>query len=247
MNNAQKENFSSEEGSQASSESLRQYYLESMGIQSWQLYANLHQDVCSDQPSAADSLNIDTQQLSTLATNLTDLHNEIIVCTKCEFSNNQTQTVAGEGNHSAELMIIVQSPQGEGQIFSHPEKTLLSKMLKAIDIEINDVFITPLLKCSPQADRTINAVDAQTCSSYIKQQIALVQPSMLFAMGEITAQFLLNSTGAIDDLRTQDYRYQQLPMMVSYLPTDLLREPASKKKAWADLQRLQKCLQGHLE
>ena len=246
--NEQKENMSSENLSQATSESLRHYYLESMGIQSWQLYGDTHQDTSCDKQPATDTVTEQTlTEISSPApvTSLASLQSEITACTKCEFSNNQKQAVFGEGNSSASLMIIVLLPQSDGQILSDSEKTLLSKMLKAIDIEISDVFITPLLKCPQQTDRIITALDVQTCSSYIKQQIEFVQPSMLFVMGENTAQCLLNTIDKIDDLRIQNCHYQQLPMMISYSPNDLLSQPLNKKKAWADLKSLQKRLQSN--
>jgi len=243
--NEQKENMSSEDLSQAASESLRHYYLENMGIQSWQLYGDVYQDTSCDKQLATDTVTETFSQAS--VTSLASLQSEITACTKCEFSNNQKQAISGEGNSSASLMIIVLLPQSDGQIFSASEKTLLSKMLKAIDVEINDVFITPLVKCPQQADSIITAADVQTCSSYIKQQIEFVQPSMLFVMGENTAQCLLNSTDKIDDLRIQNCQYQQLPTMISYSPNDLLSQAVNKKKAWADLQSLQKRLHSHLQ
>jgi len=248
--NEQKENMRSEDLSQAAFESLRHYYLESMGIQSWQLYGDVYQETSCDKQPATDTVT-ESSLTKTFSqapvTSLASLQSEITTCTKCEFSNNQKQGVSGEGNASASLMIIILLPQSDGEIFSASEKTLLSKMLKAIDIEINDVFITPLVKCPQQADSIITARDVQTCSSYVKQQIEFVQPSMLFVMGEATARCLLNTTDKIDDLRVQGCHYQQLPMMVSYSPNDLLSQPVNKKKAWADLQSLQKRLQSHLQ
>ena len=248
--NEQKEDMSSKNLSQIASESLRHYYLESMGIQSWQLYGDTFQDTAYDKQPAMEAAAEPTSTKvpsQSPATHLASLQSEITACTKCELSNNQQQAVPGEGGFSASLMIIILLPQRDGQILPAPEKILLSKMLKAIDIEINDVFITPLVKCPQQTDHAMTASNVQTCSSYIKQQIAFIQPSMLFVMGEETAQCLLNTSDKIDDLRVQSYHYQQLPIMISYSPNDLLSQPVHKKKAWADLQNLQKRLQSHLQ
>ncbi len=117
--------------------------------------------------------------------------------------------------------------------------TLLTKMLQAIEVDINNVFISSLLKCHVPDSHTILQSEVIACSQYLNQQIALIQPDILFVMGQTVAQYLLNSTADIDTLRTQQHEYAQLPVLVSYAVNDLLINPAEKRKAWTDLKKLQ--------
>lgn len=119
---------------------------------------------------------------------------------------------------------------------------LLTKMLQAIKVNINDVFITSLLKCIIPAGHTIMPAEITACRHHLDQQIETIQPDRLFVMGELATQYLLGSKKKIDSLREQQYEYVGRPVCISYSTDELLLQPENKRKAWLDLQRLQQQL-----
>ncbi len=232
----------------------RRYYLDVMGIQSWALYAPAGS--VTPEPTAAenrpepvmDAQAMDTPGLAEAAPKPAVLLEEQVQnCRRCERSVSRRQGLPGRGNTRPRLMIISLAPDETddacGQLLSGDAGELLGKMLKAIELDINEVFITSLLKCAAPDRHSVKPAEITACSLYLKEQLAQLQPQILFVMGERAAQSLLNSTDKIDTLRSQLHYYEQRPVLVSYAASDLLARPAEKKKAWADLQLLQKQLQ----
>ncbi len=226
-----------------SAENLRRYYLQTMGIQSWVLKQSTQPELTA----AAKAKN--PQPPLTLSA----LQQQIEDCTRCALSADCNQHSFGMGDPAARVMLICLAPDTSdfmidscervqsvnNSLMSTDENTLLTRMLQAIEVDINDVFISSLLKCHVPASHTILPSEVIACSQYLNQQIALIQPAVLFVMGQAVAQYLLNSTADIDTLRTQQHAYAQRPVVVSYAVNDLRINPAEKRKAWADLKKLQ--------
>jgi len=122
-------------------------------------------------------------------------------------------------------------------------------MLAAINVAIDDVYITSLLKCSVPATHTVSTTELHHCNDYLKQQIKSVQPKLVIVLGETAARCMLQSTMTLDDLRAttnineKNTEYESIPLFVSYSPQELLNAPAGKRKAWSDLQQIQKIIQ----
>lgn len=156
------------------------------------------------------------------------------------------QTVLGADNLSADLMIIGDAPgfyeNQQGEPFADRADQLLNAMLKAIGFERDTVHIA---NCAPSNNRDSEAEEVERCSSFLAKQIALVQPKLLLALGEIAAHSLLDTKASLEELRNKMHLYQQIPLLITYHPTDLLRSPKDKGKAFQDLQLVYKTLLGN--
>ncbi len=206
------------------SKTLAQYYLQTMGIDTW----------------IVRGIN------STAETTLASLEKEVAACIRCPLHKSRSQTVFARGNHQAKLMIIGEAPgfyeDKQGLPFVGKAGSLLMQMLKSIGLSDEEVYIANVLKCRPPNNRDPVAEEISQCSGYLNQQIQLIQPKLILALGRFAAQFLLNKQLPLNQLRNKFYQYQQIPFIVSYHPAYLLRNPADKKKAYADLMSAQQFL-----
>jgi uracil-DNA glycosylase family 4 len=215
-------------------EELRRYYLESMGIQVWD-------DFNAEVPAM-----VEPQPVAGLDVWKT-LQQTVTTCTLCELHQSRTQTVFGVGNQHADVLVIGEAPghdeDAQGEPFVGPAGELLIAMLLAINLKREDVYIANILKCKPPNNRDPEASEIESCSQYLRQQIRLIQPKAIFAVGRIAAQALLNSTETISSLRGEQHSYEGVPLIASYHPAYLLRKPTEKRKSWEDLQALQRLLE----
>jgi uracil-DNA glycosylase family 4 len=248
-------------------ENTRRYYLETMGIQCWQLLDNetpgiVDRHINNAVQPEGDSSHSDRDVAPVLQqaaeNNWQRLETDVQQCNKCQLHKTRKQAILGRGNQSAALMIILLAPDmiddTSGQLCDSAAYQLLSKMLSAIDIAIDDVYITSLLKCGAPVMHSVS-LELQQCNEYLKQQIQLIQPRQLAVLGETAARCLLQNDKPLDNLRAMfnaeeknnssiPARYESIPMLVSYSPQELLQQPENKRKAWLDLQQLQKMMQG---
>jgi len=213
-------------------ESLRRYYLDVMGIQCWQLRgkAALKDSTCA---TVIVDNNGNRQQLEA---NAQQGDNDFRAAGK--------QTVTGHGNLSAQLMFVL--PASDSDSASSETHDLFTKMLTAINVDIDDVYISTLLTCKQPPSHTVLPEENRHCLVQLKQQVQLLQPKHLIVLGETTIQYFLQKDLSIDDLRAMNaapqFEIASLPVFASYSPQELLQQPAHKRKAWADLQQLQKML-----
>ena len=162
-------------------------------------------------------------------------------CTRCALHKSRTQTVFGVGRRDAQLFVIGEAPGADedrqGEPFVGRAGQLLNAMLRAIGLPRSEVFIANILKCRPPGNRDPQPEEAASCTPYLSQQIALVQPRVLLAVGRISAQWLLQTDTPIGRLRgrVQTYGERNTPLVVTYHPAYLLRSPLEKAKAWTDL------------
>ena len=173
------------------------------------------------------------------------LRTRVASCRACRLCESRTQTVFGVGNLRAHCMIVGEAP-GEkedlqGEPFVGAAGQLLDRMLPAIGLTRGDaeparqVYIANTLKCRPPRNRNPEPDELARCSVYLIRQIELVRPKLLLAMGRFAVQTLLNSADPIGRLRGRVHRWRDLPVIVTYHPAYLLRNPADKSRAWADL------------
>ncbi|HEV2614802.1 MAG TPA: uracil-DNA glycosylase [Gammaproteobacteria bacterium] len=167
-------------------------------------------------------------------------------CTKCDLHKTRTQTVFGTGNRQARVMFIGEAPGAEedkqGKPFVGRAGQLLTQMLRAVGFSRDDVFIANILKCRPPNNRDPQADEVEQCTPYLKEQIELIKPDVLVALGRIASHFLLNTTTSLSKLRGQVFKFNNTPLLVTYHPAYLLRTPADKAKAYEDLKKIQEFL-----
>jgi DNA polymerase len=178
------------------------------------------------------------------AQTLDGLHERICACVKCPLGRTRTNFVFGTGNPAATLMIIGEAPgadeDAQGEPFVGKAGQLLNKILEAIGFKRGDVYICNILKCRPPGNRKPLAEEVDLCLPYLRKQIALVKPKLILALGLTAAENLLATTESLGRLRGRILEYEGTPLMVTYHPAALLRNPNWKRPAWEDVQAVRK-------
>lgn len=180
--------------------------------------------------------------LSQTATGLDwdELARGVSTCTACPLHRIRTQTVFGVGNRQASWLVIGEAPGEQedlkGEPFVGRAGQLLNEMLRATGYPRDVVYIANVLKCRPPGNRDPKPEEVAACEPYLRQQVALLQPAIILAVGRIAAQNLLKTDAPLSKLRGQVHRYGSIPLVVVYHPAYLLRSPGDKRKAWDDLR-----------
>jgi len=168
------------------------------------------------------------------------LEADIRRCTACRLCEQRRQAVPGVGDRQADWMLVGEGPGAEedrrGEPFVGPAGRLLDAMLAAIDLKRGEgVYIANAVKCRPPFNRTPEPDEIAACLPYLERQIALVRPRLLVALGRPAAQALLGTDVRINAARGKVFSRGGIPVVVTYHPAYLLRNPADKAKAWQDL------------
>jgi DNA polymerase len=161
-------------------------------------------------------------------------------CTACKLRAGCTQTVFGVGDEKAEWLFVGEGPgadeDAQGEPFVGQAGKLLDSMLAAIRLKRgNNVYIANIVKCRPPNNRTPEPDEITTCMPYLQQQIALIKPKLIVALGKTAATSFLGGDATLGSLRGIVHDYKGVPLIVTYHPAYLLRSPAEKAKAWKDL------------
>lgn len=171
-----------------------------------------------------------------------ELESDIRACRACDLCQRRTQTVPGVGDRKARWLLVGEAPGREedlrGEPFVGPAGQLLDRMLAAIGLRRgDDVYIANAIKCRPEHNRTPDPKELQRCLPYLHRQIELLQPALIIALGRPAALALLGTEISISAARGRIHQLPQggPPVMVSYHPAYLLRNPQDKAKAWEDL------------
>jgi uracil-DNA glycosylase family 4 len=208
---------------------LRQDYLSALGIGYW---------VLRNAPPVTEA--VPTPAFASAPWQA--LRARVAACTRCTLSTTRTQTVFGVGSPTAQWLIVGEAPGAEedrqGEPFVGRAGQLLNSMLRAIGLAREQVYIANVLKCRPPGNRDPSPLEAGECLPYLEQQIGLLKPKIMLAVGRIAAQNLLHTDKTLGSLRQQVHRFgqSQLPLVVTYHPAYLLRTPGDKRKAWEDLK-----------
>ena len=164
----------------------------------------------------------------------------VATCTKCRLCEGRRHTVPGEGAAEARLVVVGEGPgrveDETGRPFVGPAGELLTKILAAIELARERVFICNVVKCRPPENRVPQYDEIAACLPYLLRQIELVQPAVILAMGGTAAQTLLNTKQSLGALRNQVHRLRGIPVIVTYHPAALLRNPNWKKPTWDDVR-----------
>jgi DNA polymerase len=161
-------------------------------------------------------------------------------CRKCVLCQTRTRTVPGEGNPAARLMCVGEGPGATedetGRPFVGAAGQLLDQILAAIECPRETVYIANIVKCRPPGNRKPFPDEATSCLPYLHRQIALVRPKVIIALGGTAAEWLLGVKRSLTDLRGQVHRFAGIPLIVTYHPAALLRNPNWKKPTWDDVR-----------
>ena len=187
-------------------------------------------------------------QPSNRAELLAAVRERVSACTQCaHLACSRTQTVFGVGNPDADLMFIGEAPGADedqkGEPFVGRAGQLLTRILKAMNFAREDVYIANILKCRPDmptssfGNRPPTPAEMQTCRPYLVEQIDIIQPSVLVALGAVAVEGLLGTRSAMHELRGRWHTYNGIPLMITYHPAYLLRNqaPSEKRKVWEDM------------
>ena len=170
----------------------------------------------------------------------------VATCTRCPLYSTATNPVPGEGNPNAELMLVGEAPGATedetGRPFVGAAGQLLTKILAAIQLQREDVFICNVLKHRPPGNRNPRPEEVTACSPFLIRQIELIRPKVIIALGTFAAQTLLDTKLSIGKLRGQIHRYFGVPLIVTYHPAALLRNPSWKRPTWDDVKLARRIL-----
>jgi len=164
----------------------------------------------------------------------------VAACTKCRLCEARRHTVPGEGPRDARLVVVGEGPgrveDETGRPFVGPAGELLTKILAAIELRRDQVFICNVVKCRPPENRVPQYDEIAACVPYLFRQIDVLKPQVILAMGGTAAQTLLNTKQSLGALRNQLHRFRGVPVIVTYHPAALLRNPNWKKPTWDDVR-----------
>ncbi len=170
----------------------------------------------------------------------------IKACTNCALNKTRTNTVPGQGAAHPDIMFIGEAPGADedqqGLAFVGRAGKLLTKMIEAMGYTRDEVFIGNILKCRPPNNRAPMPEEMETCTPYLKAQIALLKPKVIVALGATSVKGLLNIKTGISKLRGQWHTFEGTNLMPTYHPAYLLRNPSAKKDVWDDLKDVLKHL-----
>jgi uracil-DNA glycosylase len=178
-----------------------------------------------------------------------ELKQAVPACTACGLHKGRAQTVFGVGDEDADWLLVGEAPGAEedrlGEPFVGQAGKLLDNMLAAIELKRGDnVYIANVLKCRPPGNRNPEPDEVAKCTPFLLQQIGLIRPKLIVAMGRFAAQTLLDTDATIASLRGRLHSYAGVPLIVTYHPAYLLRNLPDKSKAWADLVFARKTMAG---
>jgi DNA polymerase len=176
------------------------------------------------------------------AESLEEIASLIAGCQMCGLSERRTNTVPGEGDPQADLMFIGEAPgyneDVQGRPFVGRAGKLLDDMIRAMGFDRGQVFIGNIIKCRPPNNRDPHPDEMKTCEPFLHRQLELIRPRVICALGRIAIQTLLRSTQPISKIRGKWHAYKGIPLMPTYHPAYLLRNPNGKRPAWEDLQAI---------
>jgi DNA polymerase len=227
------------------SESLRRAYLEALDIAVWE-------PRCAPAPSTRpETPSISSAAMPGAAAPALDapadagaldwepLARTVAACRRCGLHATRTQTVFGVGNRAAQWLFIGEAPGADedrqGEPFVGRAGQLLNAMIEALGLKREEVYIANVLKCRPPGNRDPQSNEVECCEPYLVRQIELIRPRLIVALGRHAAHSLLKTEAPLSRLRGQRLSYRGTPLVVTFHPAYLLRNPADKRRAWDDL------------
>ncbi|MFH0997839.1 MAG: uracil-DNA glycosylase [Pseudomonadota bacterium] len=190
---------------------------------------------CESDDSPDSSVSVSADTLESIQTDIGD-------CRRCKLAQHRTRIVFGEGSPSARLMFVGEAPgfdeDQQGKPFVGKAGQLLSRIIQAIDLTREQVYICNVIKCRPPGNRNPEPDEILACSPFLNRQIASIQPEFICALGTFAAQTLLKTTRPISLLRGQFHDYNGIRLLPTFHPSYLLRSPDKKREVWEDMKLL---------
>lgn len=187
-----------------------------------------------------------SQTLPEAGESVQDIRAEIGVCTRCPLWEGRTNIVHSTGNMQADLMFVGEAPGADEDIQGFPfvgrAGQLLTKIIEAIGISRDEVFIGNINRCRPPGNRQPTPVESETCKPYLMREIAVVRPKVVVVLGNTATQNLLNTKVGITKLRGNFQDYFGVKVMPTFHPAYLLRDPHKKREVWEDMKKVREYL-----
>ncbi len=177
---------------------------------------------------------------------LEQIQAELGDCTRCRLHQGRNNLVFGNGSPNADLMFIGEGPgfdeDKQGIPFVGRAGQLLTKIIEAMKFKRENVYIANIVKCRPPNNRNPELDEMETCLPFLEKQIRAIQPKVIICLGKFAAQTILNTLKPISRLRGTMSEYKGIPVMPTFHPAYLLRNPEAKKQVWADVQQVMNLL-----
>ena len=165
-------------------------------------------------------------------------------CRRCKLHPYRTQIVFGTGNPHAKLIFIGEAPGRDedlqGEPFVGQAGQLLNKIIQAIQLQREEVYIANIIKCRPPENRNPEPDEIAACEPFLIKQLQVIRPKLICALGAFAAQTLLKTEEKISSLRGKFHQYQGIPLMPTYHPAFLLRNPSRKREVWEDMKKIKR-------
>ena len=198
-------------------------------------------------PRGTQEMQTTPDPLSTPAEALAAIRGDIGDCTRCKLHRlGRRQIVFGVGNPAADLMFVGEAPgrdeDEQGIPFVGRAGQLLTKIIEAIGLKRDDVYIANVIKCRPPENRNPEPDEVDTCEPFLFQQIDTIKPTVIVALGTFATRALLRTLDPISRLRGRVYDYRGAKLVPTFHPAFLLRNPSSKREVWEDMKRVRELL-----
>jgi DNA polymerase len=178
---------------------------------------------------------------------LQEVREELGECTRCKLHTHRTQIVFGVGNPAAQLVFVGEAPgadeDAQGEPFVGRAGQLLTKIIQAMGLQREDVYICNIIKCRPPNNRTPEADEILACQPFLLKQLRAIGPRFICALGGPAAQTLLKTKESISRLRGRFFDFHGVPLLPTFHPAYLLRNPHEKKTVWEDMKLLLRTIQ----
>lgn len=190
--------------------------------------------------AAADAVFMYPDEPWVHAQSLEELNKAICTCLKCPLGQTRKNFVFGVGNPKADVMFIGEAPgadeDAKGEPFVGRAGQLLNKIIEAVQLKREEVYICNILKCRPPNNRDPLPSEMETCTPHLYKQIEIMRPKFIICLGRISAHWLLQTNASLTSLRGKTHEYRGAKLIVTYHPAALLRNPNWKRPAWDDMK-----------
>ncbi len=200
-----------------------------------------------DPPRVTSSVSRYLEGASGIVRTLEDLRSHIGDCKRCKLSRGRKNLVFGEGSSKARLVFVGEAPGREEDLAGRPfvgdAGKLLTKMIEnGMGLKREEVYICNIVKCRPPNNRDPEKDEIATCIPFLKEQLRIIQPEVICALGRVAGQSLMGRGFNITKERGRWVSYMNVPLMPTFHPAYLLRYPAAKRQTWEDLKEIMRCL-----
>ncbi len=186
-------------------------------------------------------------QSSARTISLEEIREEIGDCMRCKLCEGRTHIVFGAGNPKADLMFVGEAPGADEDVQGIPfvgrAGQLLTRIIQAIELQRDQVYITNIVKCRPPTNRDPQPDEIATCQGFLFKQIEVIRPKIIVALGKYAAQTLLSTKAPISGIRGQFFHYRGSLLIPTFHPSYLLRNPSAKREVWEDMKAVKKRLE----